>query len=287
MGLLRNKNAKNPNERAGGGSSDRAVSHPLTESAVTNCLVQAALGRWSAGKDARTFAEVLRQCATGSLLLDGSASTVADPARGLRPGDTMGVAYRTDDQGRRLLLAFTSNERMSAYHHGEHTIALVQPASAVMAKAAADFDGIAIDPGSSDLFIGFADEIRHHLTDDPTLNEPLKAALVDRSLPWDELLDLLGSAPSIFIPVSDVHDESGAVTGVTVSTARGKNGEIYSVAFTSPAEVWAWSPPENAHATGFVDVARVAREKRHDGILLNPAGQSVIISPPELERFLA
>ncbi|HEV7183381.1 MAG TPA: SseB family protein [Leifsonia sp.] len=287
MGLFWSKNAKNLNEGAGAGSGERVGPHPGAGSAVTNWLVQAALGRWSAGKDARTFAEVLRQCATGSLLLDGSGSTVDDPAQGFRPGDTLGVAYRTDDQGRRLLLAFTSNERMSAYHHGEHTVSLVQPASAVMAQAAADFGGIAIDPGSNDLFIAFADEIRRHLTDDPALNEPLKAALVERSLSWDELLNLLRSTRSVFIPVSDVHDESGTVTGVTVPTARGKNGETYSVAFTSPAELWAWSPPENAHPTGFMDVARVARDQEHDGILLNAAGQSVVISSPELERFLA
>ncbi|WP_431277685.1 SseB family protein [Leifsonia poae] len=284
MGLFSKQRAEKA-VRKRSGERD-AAAHPAPEPIMTNRLVQTALSRWSAGKDARTFAEVLRQCATGNLLLDGSNSTIADPSRGFQPGDTLGVGYRTDEEGRRLLLAFTSNERMAAYHQDDPTISVVQPASAVMAQAASEYDGIAIDVGSSELCIAFADEIRQHLTDDPTLNDRLKTALVERTIPWDDLLGLLGSTPAVFIAMSDVHDDSGAVTGVTVPTARGKNGETYSVAFTSPAEVWAWSPPENARATGIANVAQVAREQGHDGILLNPAGQSVVISPPELERFL-
>ncbi|MFF1878619.1 SseB family protein [Leifsonia sp. NPDC058230] len=284
MGLFSRRRADGA---VGKRSGERDVTgEPAAEQIVTNRLLQAALSRWTAGKDTRTFADVLRQCVTGSLLLDGSGSTITDPDRGLRPGDTIGVGYRTDEQGRHLLLAFTSTERMSAYHQGERAVSLVQPASTVMAQAVSDFDGIAIDAGSADLCIAFSDEIRRHLTDDPTHNEPLKTALVERSIPWEDLLDLLGSTSSVFIAMSDVRDDSGTVTGVTVPTARGKNGETYSVAFTSPAEVWAWSPPENAQASGIADVARAAREQRHDGVLLNPAGQSVVISPPELERFL-
>jgi hypothetical protein len=284
MGLFSKRHAEKAVSKRSGERD--AAAHPVAEQIVANRLLQAALSRWAAGKDARTFAEVLRQCATGSLLLDSSGSTIADPSLGFQAGDTMGVGYRTDEQGRRLLLAFTSTDRMSAYHHGVPSVSLVQPAGAVMAQAVADYDGIAIDAGSAHLCIAFSDEIRRHLTDDPTLNAPLKTALVERTISWDELLGLLGSTPAVFIAMSDVRDDSGTVTGATVPTARGKNGETYSVAFTSPAEVWAWSPPENAQATGIADVARVALEQRHDGILLNPAGQSVVISPPELDRFL-
>jgi hypothetical protein len=285
MGLFSKRHAEKAVSKRSGERD--AAAHPAAEQMVANRLLQAALSRWAAGKEARTFAEVLRQCATGSLLLDSSGSTIAtDPSVGFQTGGTTGIGYRTDEQGRRLLLAFTSIERMSAYRQGEPAVSLVQPAGAVMARAVADYDGIAIDVGSADLCIAFSDEIRRHLTDDPALNEPLKTALVERTISWDDLLGLLYSAPAMFIAMSDVRDDSGTVTGTTVPTARGKNGETYSVAFTSPAEVWAWSPRENVQATGIADVARVAREQHHDGILLNPAGQSVVISPLELDRFL-
>jgi len=258
---------------------------PSVTRLVSNRLVQAALSRWSSSKDARTFAEVLRQCVTGELLLDATGSVLADPAHGFHAGDTLSIASRTDEQGRRLLLAFTSNERLAEYRRGEHPVSLVQPAAAVLAQAAADYDGIAIDAGSDDLCIAFADEIRRHLTDDPALNEPLKTALVERTVPWEELLNLVQRTPTVFIALAKVRDEAGTVTGVRIPTAKGKNGETYSVAFTSPAEVWAWSPPEDAQATGIANVARVAMEQSHDGVLLNPAGQSVVISPAELQRF--
>ncbi|MFF1574098.1 SseB family protein [Leifsonia sp. NPDC058292] len=276
MGLFSKKGAKREAPAAESAAPARLVS---------NRLVQAALSRWASGKDARAFAEVLRQCATGELLLDSTGSRLADPSKGFQAGDTLSIASRTDDQGRRLLLAYTSNERLAASHPGESPVSLVQPAPAVLAQAAAEYDGIAIDAGSDDMCIAYADEIRHHLTDDPAVNVALKTALVERTTPWDDLLNLVASTPAVFIAMTDVRDESGTVTGVTVPTARGKNGETYSVAFTSPAEVWAWSPPENAQVTGIANVARVALEQRHDGVLLNPAGQSVVISPPELQRF--
>ncbi|MFF1635009.1 SseB family protein [Leifsonia sp. NPDC058248] len=253
---------------------------------VRNDLVQAALQSWASAKDARRFANVLRQCATGELLLDGGGSELADPAGGFRPGDTQGIGYRTDDQGRRLLLAFSSTERLAAYRGGERTPSFAQPATATLKQATDEpFDGIAIDAGSDALCIAYADEIRRHLTDDPALNEELKTALVTRTLPWDELLDLLGRTRTVFIAMQELRDDDGAASGFSVPTVDGKNGENYVVAFTSPAEVWAWAPAFDAQSTGVANIARAALEDGNDGVILNPAGQSVLISPDELARF--
>ncbi|WP_223691095.1 SseB family protein [Leifsonia poae] len=255
---------------------------------VSNQLVLAALRTWGAERNAQTFANVLRQCATGELLLDTTGSTVADQQNGFQTGDTLGVGYRTDEQGRTLLLAFTNNERLAEYHRGEPVLSLAQPAAAVMTQAATSpYDGIAIDAGSSDLCIAYGDEIRRHLTDDASLNSALKSALVSRSLPWTEFLDLVGGAPAVFIATQEATDASGAVTGITVPTVSGKNGETYAAVFTSPAEVWAWAPPFDAHATGMANVARAALEDGHDGLVLNPAGQSVVIAPDELPPLAA
>jgi hypothetical protein len=261
---------------------------PAPEGAlVRNDLVQAALQSWASAKDARRFAGVLRQCATGALLLDGSGSELADPARGFQQGDTLGIGYRTDDQGRTLLLAFTSNERLAAYRGGERTLSFAQPAAATLKQATeAPYDGIAIDVGSDALCIAYADEIRRHLTDEPALNEDLKSALVTRTLPWEDLLDLLGQTRTMFIAKQELRDDGGAVSGVSVPTVDGKNGENYAVAFTSPAEVWAWAPAFDAQATGVANVARATLEDGNDGVILNPAGQSVLLSPEELAKFV-
>ena len=261
---------------------DAPAAHPL----VRNEPVQAALQAWATGKDARRFAGVLRQCATGELLLDGTGSALADPAKGLQPGDTLAIGYRTDEHGRRLLLAFTSNERLARYHEGETILSFAQPAPATLAQAAEEpYDGIAIDPGSDEHCIAYADEIRRHLTDEPTLNHELKSALVTRALPWDDLLDVIGRTRTVFIAMQETRDESGAVAGISVPTIEGKNGETYAIAFTSPAEVWAWAPPYDAQPTGFSNIAKAALDDRTDGVVLNPAGQSVLIAPDELSRF--
>ncbi|GAA1438653.1 SseB family protein [Leifsonia poae] len=259
---------------------------PAEQKLVRNEPLQAALQAWSTAKDARRFAGVLRQCATGELLLDGTGSTLADPARGFQQGDTLAIGYRTDEHGRRLLLAFTSNERLADYHEGAAVLSFAQPAASTLAQAAEEpYDGIAIDPGSDGLCIAYADEIRRHLTDEPALNEELKAALVTRTLPWDDLLDVIGRTRTVFIATQEARDESGAITGISVPTVDGKNGETYAIAFTSPAEVWAWAPPFDAHPTGFSNIARAALEDGTDGVVLNPAGQSVLIAPDELARF--
>ena len=90
MGLFSKRHAEKAVSKRSG-ERDAAAAHPDAGRIVTNRLLQAALSRWVAGKDARTFAEVLRQCATGSLLLDTSGSTIADPSIGFQAGDTMGV----------------------------------------------------------------------------------------------------------------------------------------------------------------------------------------------------
>jgi hypothetical protein len=90
----------------------------------------------------------------------------------------------------------------------------------------------------------------------------------------------------MFIAKQELRDDGGAVSGVSVPTVDGKNGENYAVAFTSPAEVWAWAPAFDAQATGVANVARATLEDGNDGVILNPAGQSVLLSPEELAKFV-
>jgi hypothetical protein len=251
---------------------------------VSHTLVQTALAAWAQNKNAASMFNVLRHCASGSLLLDISSSTFADPARGFTPGDTVAIGYQVDNAGKRVLLAFTDNARLSAYLQGKTPISLVQPASAVLKQAMTDYDGIVIDPGSPDSCIAYSAEIAQGMTEDPSVNEPLKSAVVARSA-VPEVLQLAASAPVIFIGTVESRDEAGEIISISVPQVTGGDGVRYASGFTSPAEVWAWDTTLNARPTGFANIAATAIEYGLQGVVINPAGPSVVIPVEELGEF--
>lgn len=254
--------------------------------AVRNELIESALTRWGGEKNAQTMFNVLRQCASGTLLLDVSTSQIADPDAGISQGDTIAIAHQVDNAGKKLLLAFTSNEELAAYRDTITPISLVQPATAVMQQAVTDYEGIVINPGSPEtMCIAYAEEIRRGLTATPNLNEKLKQTLVERNLPWGELIDLLATTEAVFIATSETRDEAGEITGITMPTVTDDDGNTFSVVFSSPAEVWAWSPGLNPRPTGIGNVARASLNDKMHGAVLNPAGQSIVLGQPELHRL--
>lgn len=258
---------------------------PAVES-VRNVLVESALVRWGSEKNAQTMFNVLRQCASDTLLLDVSTSRIADPSAGISQGDTIAIAHQVDNAGKKLLLAFTSNEELASYRDTITPISLVQPATAVMKQAVTDYEGIVINPGSPEtMCIAYAEEIRRGLTATPDLNEKLKQALVARHLPWGELIELIASTEAVFIATSETRDEAGEITGITMPTVTDDDGNTFSVVFSSPAEVWAWAPGLNPRPTGISNVARASLNDKMHGAVLNPAGQSIVLGKPELQRL--
>ena len=260
------------------------VSRP--SSLVVNTLVQESVqAGWAQEQGYKTMFEVLRQCASGELLLDITASKWADPAKGFQPGDTLAVGQIVDLAGKRLLLAFTSNERLAEYLKGATPMSLAQPTTAIMKQAMTDYEGIAIDAGSPDtMFIAHSAEIARALTDDPAANEPLKTALVDQR-DVHELLELAAASEMLFIATREDRDAAGEITGIFVPHVVSANGDRYSPIFTSPAEVWAWDLELNARPTRFANVARAALEDGHNGVVINPAGHSPLIPAADLQQF--
>lgn len=250
---------------------------------VQNARVQEALDVWATTKDARTFSDVLRRAVVGELLLDISTSAIADRAAGPQPGDRIAIASQTDDAGKHLLLAYTDNARLAA-RTPEQTLSLGQPAHAVLEQAVRDYEGIVIDAGHPGMFIAYAPEIARGLGAEPAAAARLGRDLVQRDRPFDQVLAGLALAP-VYI-AADVHrDEAGTVTGISVLTARGRDGETLSAMFTSPAEVWAWAPEVEARPTRLQNVARVALQDGHAGALVNPAGPATVLPLDVLRQY--
>jgi hypothetical protein len=280
--LFSKRTKKSKNAHDGG----ELAPHVEQTDPVAVTRIQEALLAWATEKNAQTLAGVLRNCVTGELLLDISDSTVADPAQGFRPGDSLTIGFRTDKDERKLLTAFTTNERLATHRNGAFARSLVQPANAVMSQAAKEpYDGIVIDPGSETACIAYSNEIPRYLTEDPSLNTPLKAALEAPSLPREALLERIGATSTLFVAGTDVPADGTTAGGFRVLHAANAAGEPLAVAFTSPAEVWAWAPDYDARPTGVTNVAFAAEEDNCVGLLLNPAGPSSVVSLSELKQL--
>ncbi|MCU1405147.1 MAG: SseB family protein [Glaciihabitans sp.] len=256
---------------------------------VDNTLVQDALTVWVGNKSAQTMFEVVRQCATGSLLLDITNSTFADPTKGFQPGDSIAISHQIDNAGKKVLLAFTSQDRLNVYRSvsigsDAQPISLSQPATAVIKQAIKDYEGIVIDASSLESCLAYDHEIFQALTEDPAVNEALKTAIVTRR-PTAEILAAAEAAPVVWIGTREQLNEAGEVTHVYVPPANRADGSTLSAAFTSPAEVWAWGPDLKVRPTGFANVARAALLDGHTGVVLNLLGPSATIPAEDLRKF--
>lgn len=239
-----------------------------------NDRVREALGTWAQQKDGRTFADVLRRAVTGELLLDVTGSTIADPAAGFRAGDVLAVTAQTDNAGKRLLVAFTGHDELTRYR-GAPGASLVQPAAAVLAQAARDYEGVVLDGRSPGAFIAYSAEIRQQLTEDPEAVAALGTATATRGLPFDRYLAALAEGP-LFLPFEVRRDGSGAET-VVVPGATGPDGRSYAVVGTSPAEVWAWQPACGVQRTTLDAVVTAVARAGQAGLVVNPAGPAVTV----------
>lgn len=251
---------------------------------VRNERLAEGLAMWGRQKDRRTLSEVLRRAVIGQLLLDITDSEFADPAAGFQAGDRMAIASQTDNAGKRLLLAFTDSREITLYR-GRPGISLVQPAAAVLAQAARDFEGVAIDPRSENACIVYADEIRQNLADDPEAVGRLAEVIVERSLPFPAFLAELARTP-VFVPFTAERDEAGKETGAAlVMSLTGPDGSSYAVAGTSPAELWAWAPEAGAQRTSLARVAGSVLRNGLPGAYVNPAGPPVFVPAEALRPF--
>ncbi len=250
---------------------------------VANEGLVEALGIWGRRKDQQVFAAVMTRALEGELLLDVTDSRIADPSAGFQPGDTIAIASQRDNAGKQVLLAFTSNDELARYR-GHPGRSLVEPAAAVIARAMRDYEGIVIDGRSENFFIGYSDEMRRCVTDDPEGVARITDAGWKKSMPFPHYLQELARTP-LFIPFEVQRDEQGRETGVVVPTARDAQGNPCAVAATAPAEIWLWSAGSGAQQTALANIARSVLEHGQTGVVLNPAGRFVFIAADDLRQF--
>lgn len=255
--------------------------------------VAAALQRWAEGNSPQALADVLRQGARGQLLLDISASELKIEDGKVQRDSTIAVASRRSDDGRNFLLVFTSNaELRKAHKDGDVVRSMVQPALGALRLATREqYDGVIVDAGSGAASIVIPkDQIVRGLPVEPGANEALKEALATK--PEGRLsavLGVLAETETVFLAVERkgevVEGQPPAAKDLSVAGVKAPDGRSYAAAFTSPAEVWAWSPKHLAVPVPFPKHARsVLSAPSVEGLLFNPAGPTLAVLKGDLEK---
>lgn len=258
--------------------------------------VAASLQRWSKGNSPQALADVLRQAARGQLLLDISASELKIEDGKVQRDSTIAVASRRAEDGRNFLLVFTSNaELRKAHKDGEVVRSMVQPALGALRLATREqYEGVIIDAGSGSASIVIPkDQIVRGLPVEPGANEALKEALATKPEGrLNAVLGVLAETETVFLAVErkgeTVEGQPPAAKDLAVAGVKAPDGRSYAAAFTSPAEVWAWSPKHMAVPVPFTKHARsVLNAPSVEGLLFNPAGPTLAVLNGDLEKVAA
>ena len=282
-----NSTGADPSAVPTGASAGTSVPPLRAAAPVVHTALQEALTGWSKAKNVQTMYSVVKELAAGDLLLDIGSSTMADPKVGPQKGDTISIAHQVDNAGKKVLLAFTSGDRLGFYRKTNDPVSLVEAAPDVVAMAVSKYDGLVLDPGSPETqWIGYTDELVRGLTENPAENRAVKQAMAEKRIAWPAMLELVRAAPALYIASVAHRDESGEITSMGVATVTSHEGQTFSVLLTSPAEVGAWAPSADANATRFDAVARVALDQGHAGIVVNPAGSMLTITADELRALV-
>jgi hypothetical protein len=229
---------------------------------IRNVRVQEALDAWATTKDNRTFSDVVRRAIAGDLLLDISTSQLADRQKGPQPGDRLAIASQLDNAGKRVLLAYTDNERLGA-RSPENTLSLGQPGFGVIEQVFREYEGLVIDAGHPGMFIAYTAELRRALGDEPEAAARLARDLEKRERPFDDFLAGLALAP--------------------VAAARARRSRRCSPRRRRSGR----GPPEvEARPTRLQNVARVALKDGHAGAIVNPAGPAAPLPPALLAQYV-
>lgn len=247
------------------------MSSEQTPRPVQNSRVQEALETWAERKDPQTHSDVVRRAMAGELLLDITASTIADIEKGMQEGDKLVVTSVRDADGKDLLLAFTDNPRLQAYSQDAEPRSLAQPGAATLKQAMERHDGIAIDAGTPGAFIAYSDELQRAFGDNAHDAAQIASAIVDGGVQLDAFVRILKDAV-VYVGGIPVKDDDGDVVGYNIATASRPDGKVLHALFSSPSEVWAWAPEAMAQPTTLDKVITSAKQDEMAGIVINPMG---------------
>jgi hypothetical protein len=262
---------------------------------VDNASLRAAVEAFATTPDQSSYLDVVRACLQGRLLLDSTGSdrpvVEADGSYSFPAGATLQFAGGTGPDGKPALFAFTSQEQINRMHPTDlaDVQALVQPAAGALQLAATERYGwLYIDPAGPTCAISNRDAafaLRGERND--AVKEALEIAEAFQSK--RAVMDALAQNGPLLLAVdTDSVPESGVTDGtpIRIRDSVDPDGHPVLLAFTSGPEVSARNVADSFATRTAAEIIRDAVQPPYGGLVLNPGGPWMALSPDELRAVL-
>jgi hypothetical protein len=248
---------------------------------VDNVTLRDAVSKFAVAPTQKTYVDVMRECLHGDLLLDATGSDIQTSGDGItiQKGSTLTFREGAGQDGRRALLAFTSQDQVQKTHVDTPAVTIGQTASGVIEFAMKrGYAWLYIDPAGPTCGIDLGD---FRDTMDAPRNEDVKSALaeLDPSVQRASVIAALSRDGSLLQMVGQ-----GPSGQAAVRTTTGPDGEPMAMAFTSVLEIAARYKAYSFASRSIEDVIREAITPPLAGLVINPGGPWIALSASELEQ---
>lgn len=248
---------------------------------VDNVPLRAAVARFAADPNQATYWEVLRNTLQGDILLDltGSSITMTEDGSSIAEGSTLAFQGGTGPDGGTALFAFTRQEEVGKMHPDapDDVKTLAQQAAATLEFANSEgYAWLFIDAAGPTCALQLSDVqfvLRTNRNDAVKEATAFPAGIARTSA----VMDALAAGGQLLYGVNERPDGS-----VEVRTSTNPAGAPVAMAFTSAVEVVARGATD---AWTAIDISRIISDALADpfaGLLINPGGPWVVLSPDEL-----
>jgi hypothetical protein len=249
---------------------------------VDNARVRRAVAAFAADPKQATMIDVLRACLSGDLLLDATGSEVDLKDGKMQTGAMIRISHHVGPDGKRALLAFTSNAEVARMHpDGARYQSIAQPAVAVMEMAKRQGAGwLYIDPAEKAAALSSADidyALRH------PRNDRLSRAIAAGETGGSRAAIIAAMRePGSLLLAGKLEEGQSPTASPRLKVAKRPDGSTALLAFTSAPEVAARNPADGIINTTTTKVIEQLQSGKFASIVVNPGGPWVELTRAEL-----
>ncbi|WP_347754678.1 SseB family protein [Agrococcus sp. ProA11] len=249
---------------------------------VDNARLRQAIADFATEPIERRMVDVLRAALVGELLLDATRSEFDLREGKPQTGSTIRLSSGVGPDGRRAMLAFTSNAEIARMHpEGTQHQSLAQPAAGVLEMAKKQGAGwLFLDPADKKVALSSKDidfALRHHR------NDRISAAIAatDAGGPRQAVVDALRIDGPILL-AGEMQSGEEAEGQPRLRMLGRPNGSRALLVFTSAPEIAARHPQDTVISTTTAKLrAQLRTSSLFSALVVNPAGPSAEVSREE------
>ncbi|WP_306231441.1 SseB family protein [Agrococcus beijingensis] len=250
---------------------------------VDNARVRRAVAAFAADPRQATMIDVLRACLSGDLLLDATGSEVDLKDGKMQTGAMIRISHHVGPDGKRALLAFTSNAEVARMHpDGVRYQSIAQPAVAVLEMAKRQGAGwLYIDPAEKSATLSAADidyALRH------PRNDKLSRAIAAGETGGGSRAAVVAAMrePGTLLLAGKLEEGQSRDQSPRLKVTKRPDGSTALLAFTSAPEVAARNAADGIISTTTTKVLEQLKSGKFASIVVNPGGPWIELTRAEL-----